>query len=230
MMRVLFWLLLLVNLLFFAYMQWGNALFGTNIDLQAQPPLNPEKIRLLPTQAISAPVVVTPSAPAAPPQTVPIPTAEPAACMEWGEFAGTDLVSATAALSGLKLGSRLTQREVEQSTGFWVYIPSQHSHARALRKVSQLKALGVTDYFVKTNPGKWQYAISLGIFRTKGAAQNHLDELRKKGVHSAVVIERKANLKFTLFVIRNPDAALTTKMVALQKTFPGSELKAAACN
>ena len=230
--RVLFWLLLAFNLLFFAYMQWGSALlFGDNVDLQVQPPLNAGKIRLLsmsaPVPAAAAPKVSAPAA--APVQAKPAPV-QNNACMEWGEFSGDDLAHASTALTALNLGKQLTRREVEQSSGYWVYMPSQHSHARALKKVSELKALGVTDYFIKMSPGKWQYSISLGIFRTQAAAQNHLAELRKKGVHSARITERQAELKFTLFVIRNPDTALTAKMVALQKTIPGSELKAVACD
>ena len=111
MMRVLFWLLLLVNLLFFAYMQWGNTLFGTNVDLQAQPPLNPEKIRLLPSQAgpsaISAPVVVATSAPVASPQPAPTPPAEPAAIIKVGALQ-------TAPLGGIISAQRVAKLSLSQ--------------------------------------------------------------------------------------------------------------------
>ncbi|MBI1174866.1 MAG: hypothetical protein GC139_06315 [Sideroxydans sp.] len=166
-----------------------------------------------------------PSTPAAAP-VVPA----PAACMEWGEFAGDDLARATAALAAMKLGDQLTQHEVEQNIGYWVYMPPRRNRASAERKVAQLKALGVTDYFIVQDAGKWLNAVSLGVFRTADAAQKYLEGLQEKGVRSAVVGERQSKLKFTVFAFRNPDAAITAKVVALQKDFPGSELKAAACH
>lgn len=226
MMRILFWLVLLANLLFFAYMQWGSALLRGNADLQVQPPLNPEKIRLL-----SAPVAasaVAASAVVAPPQTAATPAN--AACMEWGDFVGDDLDRADTALATLKLGDQLGRHEVEHTIGYWVYIPSQHSRTKAEKKVAELKALGVKDYYIVQDSGKWLNAVSLGVFKTEEAAQSYLQGLQKQGVKSAVVGERQSKLKFTVFVFRNPDAMLTAKIVALQKNFPGSEVKATACH
>lgn len=242
-MRVLFWLVLVANLLFFGYMQWGSALLRGEDGLQAQPPLNPDKIKLLsvPASAVAAaPVAASQAAalpsPAASPQAASRPQANaPAvaangACMEWGEFSGDDLARATAALAAMKLGSQLAQHEVEYDSGYWVYLPPQGNRAKAERKVAQLKALGVADYFIVQEPGKWQNAVSLGVFKTQAAAQKFLDGIQQKGVKSAVVGERQAKLKFTVFTFSNPDAALTARVVALQKDFPDSELKAAACH
>lgn len=230
-MRILFWLLLLANLLLFSYARWGDALTGAQADLQAEPPLNADKVKV-----VSAPAATPPAPPAAAvpsvavAQPAPPPQAAPAACMEWGEFSGDDLARTTAALAAMQLGDQLTQHEVEQDTGYWVYMPPQSSRAGAKKKASELKALGVNDYFIVKESGKWHNAISLGVFKTREAAQKHLDELRKQGVRTALVGERKAKLMFTVFVFRNPDSALTAKIVALQKGFPDSELKAAPCN
>ena len=233
-MRALFWLVLLANALFLAYMQWGGALTGTESDLQVQPLLHAEKIRLVPTPVATAPAP-PPPAPVQPQpvpvvQTAPVPASPPGACMEWGEFSGDDLARASTALMGMNLGDQLTQHEVEHDSGYWVYMPPQGSRAKARVKASELKALGVTDYFIVQEPGKWHYAISLGVFKTQEAAQNHLDKLHAQGVRTAQVGERQAKLKFTVFTFRNPDSTLTAKIAALQKGFPGSELKAAACN
>ena len=102
------------------------------------------------------------------------------------------------ALTAMQLGDQLTQHEVEHDTGYWVYMPPQRNHARAKKKASELKALGVNDYFIVQEPGKWHNAISLGVFRTRQAAQNHLDGLQKQGVRTARVGERQAMLKFTV--------------------------------
>lgn len=219
-MKWLFWLLLLASTVFFAFMQWGEALTGDGRSLQPQPPLHAEKIKLLKAlPAVQAPV----SSPSVTPE------AAQAACMEWGEFSGSDLERATAAMEKLKLGDSLTQRQVEHASGYWVYIPPLKTRADADRKVIQLNALGVAEHFIVQEAGKWHNAISLGIFKTEDAAQKFLENIREKGVRSAVVSERMSKLVFTVFVLKNPDAGTTAKVVELQKEFPGSELKAAAC-
>lgn len=238
-MKALVWILLLVNVLFFAAMKWGGMLTADEQAVQAQPPLHEEKIGLLgapqdkPAAALpaSAPVAVPAPAPAPAPVEVPVPLAAmPAAsCVEWGEFSGTDLARATSALAALQLGDKLSQREVEYAIGYWVYIPPQKDKASVNRKIAQLKARGVEEYFV-VSEAPWINAISLGVFRTREAAQHFLDELqRTKGVRSAQIGERASKLKATIFVLKGLEAATATRLAEMQKDFAGSELKDIAC-
>jgi hypothetical protein len=215
MMKWLFGLLLIVNLVFLVSMQWGGTWIGEGGNPQPQPPFNAEKIKLL---AASLPVATRNNVELA------VPT-----CMEWGEFSDSNLARASAVLSALNLGNNLTQRQVEHAIGYWVYIPPLKTSAEVGRKVAQLKALGVEEYFVVTDAGKWHNAISLGMFKTAEAAHKFFGNLMAKGVKSAKVGERMSKHTFTVFVLKNPDAALTAKVVALQKDFADSELKAAAC-
>ena len=108
-MKWLFGLLLLASLAFFAFMQWGTGASDSK-GLQPQPPLNAEKIKLLPA-TISSVSSVQSAVQASP------------VCMEWGDFSGKSLARATAALSALKLGNNLTQKQAEHISGYWVYIP-----------------------------------------------------------------------------------------------------------
>jgi hypothetical protein len=158
-------------------------------------------------------------------------TAKPdASCMEWGEFSGADLTRATAALSALQLGDKLSQRQVEYAIGYWVYIPPQKDKATVNQKVAQLKARGIEEYFVVPDAGPWQNAISLGVFRTQEAAQHFLDELRRtKDVRSAQIGERASKLKTTLFVLNGLDAKAAASIAEMQKDFAGSELKNVPC-
>lgn len=198
-------------------------------------------LALSPVLSDSAPVVSAPviaSAPVssvAPPVTIPLvaaPTTAPkkSNCAEWGEFSGDDLVRAQEALATLRLGDSLAQRSVEQDHGYWVYIPPVKKRAQAEKKVVQLKALGVKDYFVMQEKGKWLNAISLGVFKSSEAAQNYLESLRAKGVRSAKLGERKSKLKFTVFLIKDLDAGTQDKLGVLQKSFPDSDLKISACS
>lgn len=253
-------LLLLANLALFGWMRWGPALKEDPGAPAVQAPLNADKIRLLeyaPPSAVettsrtpavalalspaqAAPVAA--SAPASavssasPPVSIPAPAqakkAEPKTsnCAEWGEFSGSDLARAQQDLATLKLGDRLAQRIVEQDRGYWVYMPPQPNRAGVERKLQQLKERGIYDHFVVQEEGEWQYAISLGVFKTEEAAQKFLAFLRTRDVRTARVGERMSKLRFTVFVMKGLDADTTGKIGVLQKRFPDSELKVSACS
>jgi hypothetical protein len=238
-------LLLLANLAFFGWMRWGSAL---TVDADAgavQAALNPDKIKLLETLATPASGAASgtalnlspvSAAAASAPLAMPVPVAAENApprisnCAEWGEFSGEDLARSQQALAALNLGDKLTQRGVEQNHGFWVYIPPLKRRADVERKIAQLKERGVKDYFVVQERGKWLNAISLGVFKTKEAAQKYQALLLAKDVRSARLGERMSKLKFTVFVMKGLDAETADKLNALQKGFPDSELKIMACS
>lgn len=224
-MKWLFWLLLLANLVFFAFMQWGGALVDDSRNMQPQQAFNAEKIKLqTASSVVPGPVLPAPAAQSS------VPALTAAVCLEWGEFSGNDFTRASTALSALHLDDRLAQRQTEHVSGYWVYIPPLKSRAEVDRKVGQLKARGVEEYFVVKEEGKWQNAISLGIFKTEDAAQKFLDSLAAKGVISARVGERTSKLTSTIFELKNLDAGMADKVMALRDEFPGSELKTVDCN
>lgn len=252
MVRAIFWLVLLINLALFAIMKWGGALTRDEGALMAQPPLNVEKIKLLPPSAVEAPsaIAVPASAPAAAQPApasavqpgVPLPqpgvtpgasasaATIPAACLDWGEFSGSDLAHAREKLATLKLGDRLAQRQLEHSTGYWVYIPPLKTRAEVNKKIAQLKKRGVKQYFVVDEQGKWHNAISLGVFKSADLAQKFLAHLKVQGVKNAAAGERKAKLRFTVFMLKSPDATTLAKLADWQKTYTGIEMKSVSCN
>lgn len=242
-MKILFWILLLANVILFAVMQRGG---WDDAAIKAQPALHAEMIRLLPgsqtmPETLSAPVsaVAAASIPAASAATPSasnlhlsmdmVPATGVPLCVEWGDFSGADLARAAAALSSLQLGGKLSQRQVEREIGYWVYIPPVRNKAVVNRKIAELKALGVREYFVMQTAGHWMNAISLGVFKTRDAAQNFLHDLQAKGVRSARVGERASRLKATVFMLHGVDAATENKLQALQKDFAGSEVNNVPC-
>lgn len=225
-MRTLFWILLLGNVIFFAAIQWGGGLIADERLAQAQPALHEEKIRLLTApimEPAETPVVTAESAPSATGPDTPV-------CLEWGDFSGADLTRATAALSVLQLGDKLSQYQVEHAIGYWVYIPPLKDKAAVTQKIAQLKARGIEEYFVVPDAGPWLNAISLGVFKTQEAAQSFLDDLRRtRDVHSAQMGERASKLKTTVFVLNGLDAATVAELTKMQKDFSGSTLKNVSC-
>jgi len=227
-MRALFLLMVLANLVFFSWAHVAREGAGVEYQIQ-QLQIAPEKIKLLKAagQAVSdKPKAPGKAIPPAPPKTA---SAVPVACMEWGVFAGPDVARAEAALAKLELPAERIERTVTDAGGYWVYMPPLKTKADADRKVGELKALGVTEFFLVQEPGQWRYAISLGIFRTEEGAQAFLAGLKQRGVRSAIVARRENFLKQVAFYVREPGAATVARLTIIQQEFAGSELKAGPC-
>ena len=220
--RALFLLLVLANLVFFAYAQMARE-SGTQNDL-SRLEISPEKIKVLKASSKS-----TPDRPRSPDKGSKAATAAPSACLEWGIFAGPDVARADSALARIELPPDRVERVVADAGGYWVYIPPLKTKVETDRKIGELKALGVADFFLVQEAGQWRNAISLGIFRTDEAAQTYLAKLKDRGVRSAVAERRENFLKQIAFLVREPDPAIVAKLAALQQEFTGTELKATQC-
>jgi hypothetical protein len=211
-MRIVFFILLLANVVFFAYARLGP---GAQADGDPQivgQQLNREKIRLLAPAQVSALA------------RKPEPPKVPTVCLEWGAFAGADTARAALALEPLALGAKLTQRKQEEVAGFWVYIGPLANRQAATQKAGELKRLGVDDYFVVIDDSNWRNAVSLGVFKTEDAAKARLAALRAKNVKSAAVGARDTQLGKTYFQVHEATPALVAKLNELKQTFVGSDV------
>ena len=219
-MRLLLILLVLVNLGFFAYHRFLNETVDASAQIAALQ-ISPEKIRPVVSMVTSA---VATTAPAAAPAAL-----SPTACVEWGAFGGPDVARADGALVGLALPAEAVQRRVLDIDGYWVHMPAFKTKAEVDRKLGELKALGVTDFFVVQDAGPWRNAVSLGLFKSEDAANTELERLRKLGVRSAVVTRREKFLKQVSYFVREPSAATIARITELQRDFPTAEIKAVNC-
>jgi hypothetical protein len=110
--------------------------------------------------------------------------------------------------------------------GWWVFIPPQASRVEVDRRIAELTALGVTDYFAVEGESSMRNAISLGIFRSEEAAAEFLRGLQARGVRLARMGSREHRVAQTAFVLREPSAQVSAELAALASRFPGSELRA----
>lgn len=238
MLKWIFALVVLVNIVFFSVMHWGRALTVEANNPSQQAAFNADKLRIVAENAHSATEVTSltlASTVSTPISAVAVtsmvaPTMVKLSCMEWGEFSGTDLLRAEKVLAGLKLGERIKQRMVEYPSGYWVYIAPLKTHLEIEQKIAQLKGRGIADYFVVQEAGPWQNAISLGVFKTEDAAKKYLSRLQEQGVKTALIGERASKLKFTIFVLDHLDSAMLAQVAALHRDFPDSEAKPVSCN
>ena len=212
-MRTLLVLLLLANLTLLGYTLLDRRTSGEGVRLQQQ--VHPDKIKLLSPREVAqlGPAKIA---------------ALPDVCLEWGPFGDADRTRALADLEPLALGKLLTQRRIESSTAFWVYVPPLANKAAAETRAAVLRAAGVKDLFV-VDSGRDRFAISLGNFRTEEAANAYLAELAAKNVTTARVGQRQLTIVSTLLVIRDPREPVMARLREIAPSYPGSEAKLGSC-
>jgi len=213
-MKWIFFVLLAASLGLAAVTYVRDRLPNPDAELLGQQ-MNADQIRIVPPRPVPAPAPVT--APG------------PGVCYEWGSFGAAALPRAQSALDALALGGRISRIDVAVSTSYWVYIAPLKSKSDMEKKTTQLKERGVTEYSPMLEPGRWRYAISLGVFRNEDGAKKYLAALRDKGVRSAQIGEREQRAAQTAFLVRDPTAAQSAQLMELKAAYPGSDLRAVDC-
>ena len=228
-MKWVVWLLLLLNVVLLGYFQLTaqrhvEPLAGHQaIDPDRLKIITPEELAQLPKKEQPPPPEQTPPSPLA---SVALPP--PASCYEWGSFAAADAARAKAALDKLGLTATAKQQTPQEAIRYWVYIPPRKSMEEAQAKVDEIKALGIEESYIIQDP-KWRYAISLGVFKDGALATKFVEELRSRGVKSAVKGQRNHEGGQTGFTITSVTPDQVEKIGKLTPDFPGSELKQVDC-
>ena len=224
MLKLIFWFLLCLNGLLFAYSQ---GLLGNDNGNEREPErvknqLNADKLRLVPAPT---------AAPAASPNPIPVAAVQAAppapalvACIEAGSFSATDARRFEAQLAPLQLGQRLSRLSLAKTdaTSHIVFIAPQGSRQAAQRKAGELRNLGVTDYFIVSDNSALKWGISLGVFKSETAARTLLATLGKQGVLSARLTARGAQPSKLAFRFSAIDAATRAKIDAITEPFAGA--------
>jgi hypothetical protein len=206
-MRLLFTVLVLANLALGAYALLFSGQPGPDAALLAQQ-VNADQVRIIPQ---------------------PAPAPRRSACLEWGTFSEVELPAVRRELERLGLAQRATESRVPVVAGWWVFIPPQTSRLEVDRRIAELTALGVTDYYAVEGEGSTRNAISLGIFRSEEAANDFLRGLQARGVRHARVGSREHRVTQTALLLREPSPQMSAQLAALAGRFPGSELRALDC-
>lgn len=199
-MRIVFLLLLFVNLAFAIYVQLEP---GGGAAAHATAELHPEKLKLLPALARSD------------------------TCLEWGTFVEPELEKIEAAISRHDLDNDMARQATGMAPFYWVYFPPLRNRQHVERKIGELTRLGITDFTHVQGDAKWNNAISMGFFDRIEDARAHLASLRGKGVRTAVIGAR--NLAQIRFVARSPSESVRAKAEELSQEFPGSVLRTTEC-
>lgn len=215
-MKKLFVLLLLANIALFGYAYFDRMNSAAQASSDRFKPLNADQVKVLTTQQVA--------------RLGPAKVAQlTLACAEWGPLSESDRSKANKLLEPLALGKTLLSRRVEVTAEHWVYIAPKTSRASADRALADLKKLNVTDTAIVLEPGQWNLAISLGVFRSKDGADARLAEVKSKGVKTAAYRQREQTMAMTTLVLREPTQATVSKLEELKQQIPGSTVTTGAC-
>ena len=206
--RITVLLLLLANLAFFAWARYLSPAGASSETYLLQQQLKPEAIHLVPPQEAAA-------------------LATRLACVEWGGFSADAVARAQETLGKLLPDVKYGQRQGEEASTWWVFVPAAASRQAAQQKVAELRKLGVSDLFIVQEEG-FRNAISLGVFRSQEAARNRLEQLRASGVRSAQVGPREGQMELTWLQLQNLPADSNARLAELKRAQPGSDVKTCA--
>ncbi|TJZ72056.1 SPOR domain-containing protein [Chitiniphilus eburneus] len=226
-------LLVLANAAFFAYDRLQP---DTTPVVVASPEIKAEQVRIVDASTITPAALPTPQPQAASaveptptPTTVPtaVVAAGPRVCLRWIVPSAEQAEIASNRLRALGVTVQAVQ-SAEQAK-VWVYIPPQQTLDDAKKKAAELESLGIEDYFVVNNGGRWQNAVSLGVYSTRDAAERRLTMLRDQGVRSAVVRERDDTLRPASFVLRDVTEAQRAALTRTSGQLRGAQLDETKC-
>lgn len=225
--RALFLLLVLANLLLFAAGRgyFGRSGSGEPERLAAQ--IQPEMIRILRDQAAPQGTQAQPDQSAAAPGAAP-PAGAAANCLRY-EPVGREQAGKIAAKQRARNGGvELAEKRLEEPSSYWVSIPPQPSRQDLDARIAELKSAGVNDFFViGGEQGANRGAVSLGLFKSERMAESLRERLRAKGVNGVRVSAREAAGAKLAVELRGPAPALTALAADIAAELP--DLKPGEC-
>lgn len=181
--RIVFLVLVLVNVVLFIWFGWLGPSMQANHQMSPLPHVKPLRLisELTPAQkkalAKSNPPASAENSQSTASQNVTL------ACASYGPFSSTESAKKGTALLQ-KTGNQVTQRMVPGKVrlGYWVYLPPFGSRHEAEAAAKMLKSSGIKDLYVVTDPAN-RNAISLGVFSDRYGALAHQKKIRAMGYH-----------------------------------------------
>jgi hypothetical protein len=148
------------------------------------------------------------------------------ACVDFA-IKPADATRAQGLFADMKLGEKLSSRTVEEFTRFGVAIVPQKDRKTADTLLANLKKAGVKDLSILGDN-----SISLGVFSSEEAARRYYNELEAKAaslIKGAAITPRSPQAREAIYTVREPDATIIARLTILQRDFEGSSLKAVNC-
>ncbi|MDP2107933.1 MAG: hypothetical protein Q8J67_02680 [Rhodocyclaceae bacterium] len=197
-MRLAFLVLLLVNLLLFA---WGRGYLGEadagREPARLQQQIEPDKLRILAAEV------------------KPVTSAATQLCQRIEGLSAAAVETIKKSGVAEAPGWQLTMIPEQETHGHWVVIAQLPSRAVAEKKKTELRQLGVKEGQIVEDAALGPFAVSLGVFRSQALAGEFLQAVAKKGVRSAQLARRELSPDKFAVELRAPADELTRKLLEI---------------
>jgi hypothetical protein len=208
--RLLFWLLLLSNLVLLTLMPgplpWTATLEPQRLLQQVQP----ERVTMVVNSNTNDTATATPS---------------PEPCVEIGDFSASSAAKFESRLAKLKLPSLPLKQQVQTPQASLVFIPPQSDEVSANRRITKLRALGFTDVSVVREPLARRWGISVGLFSSPELAAAQLENLKNAGIADARIEEHPLNSARFTYQLKAYAGEDSPELKALIAEFVGAALR-----
>ncbi len=218
MLKIAFWTLFAVNIAVFA-----STLSNTDEAKQADvsqitSPFEPDRIRLLPppAPAVSAGSGVRGETGVRPSE----------GCVETGKFDGQTAALFEQSIRSFIPSGQSNRLTSQTASSYMVYLPPSKDQKTAEKRIAELKAKGITQFFLIPDGTKFKRAISLGIFKTPAKAQTLVAELEKQGIHDAEIIGRGKTTESFVFRFTQLNRRQLDQLETLTSEFPQARTQA----
>lgn len=246
MLKFVFWALLAANAALLAYGQGvlGQAGAGEREPARLKNQLAPERLTQLTaveakraldaaeaaeaaTEEVAGPQAAAIEAPATP-AAAPVPiTPELVACVQAGPFSAADARRFESRIATLDLAARQSRVEVpfQEVTSRLVYLPPNGGREGSQRRTAELKERGVENFFIMQGESPLRWAISLGVFKTEGAAQKLVDQLQRQGVRGVRILPRGPQATRFAYQYRAIAPVARTRLAGIAGNYTGAGLR-----
>lgn len=214
--RFLFFLLLIANVAFGAYLYQSETSRGGNAPTE----INRDALKIV---SVADPGKAQADALAARKLAESL---KGSACVDFG-VKPTDGARAGISFAAMNLGDRLASHNVEDFSRFAVSLPAQKDKKAADTLVANLKKAGVKDVSVLGDN-----SISLGVYSSDEASKKAASDIQGRAgsmVKDLQITPRNSQLKEVVFTVKEPDMNMIARLTIMQRDFESSSLKAVTC-
>jgi hypothetical protein len=191
-MRNFFLLILLINLLAYAYQSWI-----IEPDISVEPTYLAQDVPDLLLASVPGEIRLAEEGFVDAPKDIPIENKQAYRCMRIGPFPReTDADAVRLALQKQEATVRQTAKEGRVWVGYWVQTAGQGSRSGAEKARNSLIKGGMPDVYIL--PDNENYRISLGVFRLRASADQVVSQAQKRGFDSRVVERYQPGTNFWL--------------------------------
>ena len=147
-------------------------------------------------------------------------------CVDVGNFSKTEAVGFEGRLRSLSLKPEdIHAIAIQEGSTYMVFVPPAAGQKAAEAKIAELKQKGIKSHFLIKNQTKMQWAISLGIFKTREAAASYAAELEKTGIPNLQIAPHGAATEKLVYRLENLDEKQLKSLESAMNSLPHQSLR-----